>query len=393
MGVDGDHALGRAGVGAGRGGVEARVGVEPEQGADAFAADGVGAESVAPPAVLGGVLPGAVHAPLALRIVMVHGEGVVRPVVGLAGGGIDLGPLVAVTAEPLSSEADAIPIGQSAGVQPGGAALHEGVVPVLPAVARVAVDAVLDGDAGEGFRVRVSGAELDDPAEGGGAVEYAAGAFDDLDLLEVLQREEAPGGPAGISAENRQSVQEDGDPGAGAEAVSAAAADLGFTVDDGHAGGAGQALVGAGGCALVDQLGGQYVDGDAYFAEVLLVPSRGDHGGADAGDVGFEADLEGLFASPGVEILAGLDVSDVANAQDTGRVARFRSGEGEAAIEVGQDAAAVEEHGCTRQWVGVDGVEDGALQAPSFLGIQRGDGQEEQADHQGGKGPLHGARM
>ena len=267
---------------------------------------------------------------------MVHRQGGVRPGVGLPGGRVDLGALVPVAAEPLPSETEAVSIGQSAGVEPGGAALHQGPAPVFAAIARVAVHAVLDGNAREGFRVRKRGAELDDSTEGRGSIENTAGAFDHLDLLEIFQGQESPSGPPGIATEDGKAVEKDGDARPSAEAVPAATPDLGFTVDDGYARCAGQALVGAGRRALVDQLGRQDIDRDADLAQVLFVaPGRND-GGADAGHIGLESDVHGAVSLPGVEGLRGLDVPDIPDTQHL--VFRTIPGEGAASVDIGQVA-------------------------------------------------------
>ena len=199
------------------------------------------------------MLPCAIDAPLTLGVIVIDCEGVVRPVVWLTGGGIDLWPLVPVAAQPLAAEGDAVTVFQPSGVKPRCAALHEGAVPVLPAVAGIAENPVLYRDARERFGVREGGTELDDPAQGGGSVQNAAGPFDYLHLLQVLQRQEAPSGTARIPAEDRQSVEQHGHARTGAKAVSAAAADLGLAVDDGDTGGARKGLVRAGWGALIDQ--------------------------------------------------------------------------------------------------------------------------------------------
>ena len=361
--IDGDHPLGGAGVRTRCGRVETGVGIEPDERADALAADGIGPQAISPAPVFRGMLPCAVDAPLPFRVVMVHGEGVVGAVMGLTSGGVDLGPFVPVAAQPLSPEADAVAVVEPAGVQPRGAALHEGAVPVLPAIARIAVHAVLDRDAGEGFRVGEGGAELDDATQCRGAIQHAAGALDHFDLFKVFEGEESPCGPAGIATEDGQTVEEDGDPGTGAEAVSTAAPDLGLAVDDGHARGAGQALVCAGRRALVDEFRGKDVDGHADLTEVLFIASSRDDGGPDAGHVGLEGNVKGPRSGPRFEGVRPFHIADVPNPQRNRAMTR----EGELAVQIGEDALAIGEDGGPRQGRAIQGIAHGAGQRTIVL--------------------------
>ena len=186
----------------GRGRVETGVGIEPEQGADALAADGIGPQSIAPSPVFRRVLPGAVDPPLPFGVVMVHGEGIVGAVMGLTGGRVDLGPLYPSLPSHCPPKLMPSPLSSRRVCSQEVLLCMRGPVPVFPAIAWIAVHAVLDGDAGEGFRVGKGGAELDDATQCGGAIQHAAGALDHLDLLEVFEGEEAPGRPSGIATEN-----------------------------------------------------------------------------------------------------------------------------------------------------------------------------------------------
>ena len=198
---------------------------------------------------------------------------------------------MAIAAEPLSSEGDAVSIGQPAGMQPGGAALHQGAVPIFAFISRIAEHAVLNGHARHGFGIGKSCAELDDTAQSGGTVENAARSFDDLYLFEVLEGQKTPCRASCISAQDGQAVQEDSDTGARSKTVSASAADLRLAVHNGDARRAGQTLVRTGGCTLVHEFRRKDVNGHAYFSKVLFVtPCRNDRG-ADAGHIGLECNV------------------------------------------------------------------------------------------------------
>lgn len=97
----------------------------------------------------------------------------------------------------------------------------------------------------------------------------------------------------------------------------------------------------------------------------MFVPARGDDGGADAGHVGFEADVQGLAAGPSVEALGLLDIADVPDPDIEGRGVFSRKGE--AAVDVGQGAVGAEENGGSGQGLLIGGIDNGAGQGPTVL--------------------------
>ena len=108
--VDRDHLLNVAGIGSGRGGIEPGVGICPEQRGDALAADGIGAQSITPTPVFWCVFPCAIHAPLALCVIVVDCKRIVASVVSCPGNWINLRSFVPIASQPLAAKADAVPV-------------------------------------------------------------------------------------------------------------------------------------------------------------------------------------------------------------------------------------------------------------------------------------------
>ena len=293
MGIDGVHPLDGSGIRAGGCGIETCIGVVPDERSHALTRDGIATDAVAPSAILGSVLPGAVHTPLAFSVVVIDRERVVGPVMGHTGGGINLWPFVSIAAHPLATEADAIAIFQAPGVEPGYTALHQGAVPVFPTVSRIAVDAMLNAHPCRRVGVGECRPELDDATERRRAVKHTACTLHDLYLFEVFQWKESPSGPSGIAAEHGQTIEQHSHPRTRSETVAAAAPDLGLAVHDGDPRGTGQALVGARGRPLIDQFRRQDIDGHAHLAEVLFEATGRNDGRSDPRHVGFEHDVQG----------------------------------------------------------------------------------------------------
>ena len=94
----------------------------------------------------------------------------------------------------------------------------------------MAVHAVLETDPSQGAGVGKAGSDVDHPTQRRTAVQHGTRTLDDLNLFQVLKRQEAPSGPAGVSTQHGQVVYHHHYAGSGAVAEAAATADLGFSI-------------------------------------------------------------------------------------------------------------------------------------------------------------------
>ena len=111
-------------------------------------------------------------------------------------------------------------------------ALLKSSVPVLAFIRAlwVAVHAVLETDSCQGAGVGKAGSDVDHPTQRRTAVQHGTRTLDDLNLFQILKRQEAPSGPPGVSTQHGQIVHHHHDTGPGAVAEAAATADLGFSI-------------------------------------------------------------------------------------------------------------------------------------------------------------------
>ena len=226
-----------------------------------------------------------VESTLAVRPKAVHVEGIV-----IHGGGVhghehsadavlvNLRALESVVSEEVASNHD-IPTAELLAVKETEVALLQGAVPVfaLFRATWVAVHPVLQTHPRERSGVGIPRPNVDHATECRAAVKDRTGPFDDFDLFQVLEGQEAPRGPARIAAEHREVVDEDHHARACAVAEAAAASDLGFAVDQTHAG---RLLDGGfeGRRGFVfHQRRLQHLKGDRHFRRVLLKTTRRDH--------------------------------------------------------------------------------------------------------------------
>ena len=160
-----------------------------------------------------------VHPCLAVRAVAVHVERVEchgRGVDGNPFAGhavrVDLGTLVTVVAKQVATNHD-VPTAELLAVQEPDVALLQRPFPVFAAegigALGVAVPTVLQADPRQGPRVWVARPDVDHPAERRASVKHGAGPFDDLDLFQVFEGQEAPGRSSRVATKHGQVVHHD----------------------------------------------------------------------------------------------------------------------------------------------------------------------------------------
>ena len=277
--VDSPHQLLGARGGAGAAGVQAGGAVFPNQGVQRFALLPIRVDAVSQ-SINATLTPAKVHveAGLGVGAPPVHAQGVVghrrrvqrRPSEAVE---VDLRALEAVVAQEVAPDHH-VPTSQLLAVQEPQVGLLQLAVPVLGCFCApwVAVHAVLQAHAGQGPRVGVARADVDHPAQCGAPVEHRAGAFDDFDLLQIFERQEPPGGPSGISAEDGQIVHQHHDARAGAVGKAASTPDLGFSVHEAHAWGLFDGGFQRGGRLVFHQRRLEHLQRDGDLRSILFKP-------------------------------------------------------------------------------------------------------------------------
>ena len=283
--VNGPHQLLRARGSTGAAGVQAGGAVFPNQGVQRFALLPIRVDAVSQ-SINATLTPAKVHVESGLGVgaPSVHAQGVVghrRRVQGRPSQAVevDLRALEAVVAQEVAPD-NHVPTSQLLAVQEPQVGLLQPAVPVLGCFCApwVAVHAVLQTHAGQRPRVGVARADVDHPAQCGAPVEHRAGAFDDFDLFQIFERQEPPGGPSGISAEDGQIIHQHHDARAGAVGKAASTPDLGFSIHQAHAWGLFDGGFQCRGRLVLHQCRLQHLQRDGYFRGILFKPpGRHDH--------------------------------------------------------------------------------------------------------------------
>ena len=218
--------------------------------------------------------PKAVH----VEGIVIHGGGVHGHECSADAVLVNLRALEPVVAEEVAPNHD-IPAAELLAVKETEVALLQGAVPVfaLLRASWVAVHPVLQTHPRERSGIGIPRPNVDHAAECRAAVQDRTGPFDDFDLFQVLEGQEAPRGPARIAAEHRKVVDQDHHARACAITEAAAASDLGFAVNETYA----RRLLDGGfegrrGFVL-DEGRLQHFQGDRHFRRVLLKATRRDH--------------------------------------------------------------------------------------------------------------------
>ena len=261
--------------GAGEGPVQAAVHIVPDEDVGAAALHHVGVDAVAQ--ALGALAaPAGAHVE-ADAVLVVGGRGAV----GVLGQGIGrdrLGTDVAGVAEGVATEHQ-VEVPELAAVEEAGTAL-QGVI-VAPPLRTLAFRGIVHPGEhrgpGPGLAARVSGAHVDDPAQGRAAVHHAAGPLDHLHLLQVLDGQEGPRRPADVTAQDRHVVHQHHHPAAGTVAEPAARADLRVVVDHHHAWHLVHGVVERVDVLVLDHLRRQHAQRLRHLAHALFKTPGGDH--------------------------------------------------------------------------------------------------------------------